>query len=81
MGILDIFKRREHNIKFVHDSDIENYLKTIGLFEEVQKGTMKCVFCGNKISLDNLSILFPEEKSLKVVCSKPKCVNKVNNVR
>ena len=47
-------KRRDFTqkqvLRAVHESDLEQFLDTLGLLQEIDKGTLKCYVCGQKIT-------------------------------
>lgn len=79
MRLLSILRKNKPNIKFVYEDDLENYLKSIGIYGKLSKGQLKCFYCGDTVNLSNLMAVMPIEGSVKVVCSKNACIRKVNN--
>jgi len=71
----------ENNIKkqeldFVHDDDLLPVLERLGLKEDFLAGEIKCVFCGDVITNENLSSFF-EDNGVKFSCNKKVCVDKI----
>jgi hypothetical protein len=79
MRFFSHFFAKKEKLKFVLDSDLEVYLKSLGLYTDIQKGHLKCTFCGDRITIVNLSALVPEKKEIKLVCTKYGCVNRVKS--
>jgi adenylate cyclase class IV len=79
MGLLDIFKKtNEKEVRAVHGDDLENYLKSVGFFEKVKEGKTRCVYCGNKITIENLEVTKKAENGeIKMVCSNPRCTRQI----
>ena len=68
----------EKNIlKAVHDDDLEGVLKGLGILGDFNNQRLKCAFCGDLITWDNLHSLFPDSGAIKCACSKPACVKEL----
>ncbi len=63
-------------VQAVYDDDIEEFLKSIGEYDKVQSGKVKCKYCDSTITIDNISKIYPESGSVKFVCSKSECIIK-----
>jgi len=70
-----------HKIDVVHDSDLEGYLVSLELLDSVKNGIFTCHYCGKKITLDNLSCLFPYDQEIHFCCNEPICFRKVLEMR
>jgi hypothetical protein len=57
----------------VHESDLETYLQSLGLLQDVRAGKIKCQFCGERLTLDRVAAVFPLGGSIKVACDRPAC--------
>lgn len=62
----------------VYGDDIISALKNIDEYDRVIAGKVKCKFCGEKITLDIISAIFPESGDVKYICSSPECITKMN---
>ncbi|QNO14912.1 hypothetical protein HYG86_09070 [Alkalicella caledoniensis] len=60
-------------IKAVHDDDLVNFLQSLGEYDKVIAGTMKCQFCGEIITLDNIQSVFPLDGEVAYCCNSTKC--------
>jgi hypothetical protein len=69
--------RNTSGLKAVQDNDLVGYLKSLGVYDDVLNGKITCVFCGEKINLDNLQALFPKDDKVAMVCSKIICLDKI----
>ncbi len=78
-NIFSYFKKPDSNLKLVYESDLENYLSRLGIADELDGGGLTCVFCGKKVSRDNLSALLPKNGEVKVVCDKAVCIRKMES--
>jgi hypothetical protein len=61
-------------VRAVHDDDLETYLKSLGLFFDLQAGRIKCKFCRQPVTVDTLHALLPESGAIHAICSRPECV-------
>lgn len=64
-------------VKAVHDSDLENLLKSLGMLDGFVAGKFKCAVCGCPVDLDNLGSIFPQDGEIGVSCDNSKCVRVV----
>ena len=61
-------------IKAVHDDDLEELLESLGIKNKFEARELKCTFCQEIITFDNLHSIFPDSGSIKLTCSKSDCV-------
>jgi len=71
--------KNESAVKAIFEDKFHLFLKNIGIYDDIQNGTIKCKFCGDTITFDNIASVFPESGSVKVVCDKPECICEMNN--
>ena len=64
----------KQTLKAVHDDDLEELLKSLGLYSDFMHGKLKCAFCKQVITWDNLHSLFPDSGQIKCTCANPSCV-------
>ena len=62
-------------LRAVHDDDLEELLKGLSLYGDFVHGKLKCAFCSDPITFDNLHSIFPDSGAIKLSCNKPQCVN------
>ncbi|MBA7616184.1 hypothetical protein ES703_23480 [subsurface metagenome] len=77
MKIINFFKKKKENIKMVNDSDLELYLSSLGLLENIRKRKIHCSFCDQVVTMDNLQVLSPCEDKICVICNKKKCLERL----
>lgn len=77
MKIINFFKKKKEKIKLVNDSDLEQYLSSLGLLENIRKRKIHCRFCDQVVTMDNLQVLFPCEDKICVICNKKKCLERL----
>ncbi len=70
----------KQRIKAILDTDVENLLKRTVQFEQLLKGELFCVNCGNIITIDNIGLMLPMKtpEGLKVsfYCDDIDCLKK-----
>ncbi len=72
-------KKDKEIVKAIHDDKLDDFLKSIKVYDDVINGKIKCKFCDGKITLDNLYTVFPESGAIKFACDKASCIAKMNN--
>lgn len=68
---------RKHIIRAVHEQDLGELLKSLGLSELIAKGELTCSICGSIVDLNNLLCLYPSQDEVKVCCKNQKCYEQV----
>jgi hypothetical protein len=68
-------------IRAIHDDDLENFLKGLGINRDFKNGKLSCAYCKETITIDNLHSFFPDSGSIKICCSKPNCVQELFSTR
>ena len=66
-------------IKAIHDVDLVEALKRLGVYEGVRGGAYACIICGRKITLDNLGAIIKLDE-VKFVCDNPACLYKAAKI-
>ena len=72
-----MFKKRwlqREKVKAVHDNDLELFLSSIGVLEQIKEGYHHCIVCSTQISLENLGVVFPKDNKINFVCDRPSCL-------
>ena len=70
-------EQEKKKINAVHERNLVVLLEKIGLFEKVTAGLVKCKFCTNLITPENIHSILPESGGFNLVCDKPECVNEL----
>lgn len=65
-------------VKAVLDNDLSEFLDSIGVLGDIKAGRMKCKFCDEVVTLENLHAIFPDSGNISVICSDPECVKALN---
>lgn len=72
-----INKLPKEKIRAVHDENLETVLEGLGIWSQFKRGELKCKFCKNIITLDNLHSIFPQSGAIKMVCENHDCVREL----
>lgn len=67
-------EKTKTKLKVVHDNDLEELIDSLGLSAKLKAGELKCPFCKDIITIENLHSLFPDSGAIKLTCSRPECV-------
>jgi hypothetical protein len=46
----------------------------LGIYRDFVRGDLKCAFCKDAITWNNLHSIFPDSGAVKCCCDKPRCV-------
>jgi hypothetical protein len=68
--------RKRHHIRAVHDGDLETLLASLGILGEVNRGEIRCVVCGQQVTLQNLGAVLPTEGRIGLSCESRSCLEK-----
>jgi len=76
--LINSFKR--FKIRAVHEDDLMEMLKSMGILEKVEKGEFVCVCCGETININNIEVFFLKHGEKKFVCSKSICISNISKL-
>jgi len=65
---------KEDTIKAVHDDDIEEFFKSLDVYEDFISGKLVCYNCGTTITKENLYSIFPKNDEVTICCDNPECI-------
>ena len=60
-------------IRAVHDDELSDFLRSIGVLDAFEAGDLRCRFCDIVIDETNLHAIFPADNNIYVVCDKATC--------
>ena len=66
-------KQESEKINAVFDKDLEKVLRDLMLFDDLIQGKIRCVFCNQVITMDNLEYIFSKEDKIVIGCSDRNC--------
>ena len=69
--------RPKKAINTIYDDQLETLLKNLGILNSIKQHKKKCKFCGERITLESISYIFPEAGDIKIVCDRPECIGKL----
>jgi len=72
-----MFKKRwiqREKVKAVHDDDLEQFLSSIGVLDQIKKGYHHCIVCNTQITIENLGAVYPKDNKINFVCDRPSCL-------
>ena len=69
--------KKKETLKAVLDSDLDVVLERLGLLRKFDEGELKCSFCGDAVTQDNLHAIYPDRGVVKVSCSRAECVEQL----
>lgn len=64
---------KNKEMRAVHDDDLESLLKSLNVYNDVVTGKFKCLFCQNKITIENIDAIVPYNNSVQFTCDNPEC--------
>ena len=64
---------KNKEMRAVHDDDLESLLKSLNVYNDVVTGKFKCLFCQNKITIENIDAIVPYNNSVQFTCYNPEC--------
>lgn len=67
----------EKTIQTIYDEDLPKLLSDLGLKDDFDNGKIKCNFCGETVTKDNLLTIFSDGKEIKFSCNKESCRVKI----
>ncbi len=69
---------KKEELEFVHDNDLLPVLEKLGLKDNFIAGKIKCEFCGDTITKENLHSFF-ENNGVRFGCNKNACIKDLEN--
>jgi hypothetical protein len=69
---------KREKLKAVHDNDLEQFLSSIGVLDQVIGGYYHCMICDIQITIENLGAIYPKDNKINFVCERLSCLNEIN---
>ncbi len=66
-------KERE-KVQAVHDNQLKEFFSNLGLLQKLKTGDLKCKFCKEPLTNENIYSIFPQGGDIKITCDKPRCI-------
>ena len=76
-----MFKKRwiqREKLRAVHDNDLQQFLSSIGVLDEIRERRHLCSICHTPINIDNLGGVYPEDDKINFVCESLSCLTEMN---
>lgn len=64
-------------MKAVLDTDFENLLRRLEVYDKVVNGEASCEFCKTPVTLSNIAMVFPKDGQVCFCCDKKECTNEI----
>lgn len=64
-------------LKAILDEDFENLLRKLNVYDAVVAGTVACEYCHDKVTIENISMVFPKNGQVCFCCDKKECTNQL----
>lgn len=64
----------KERVDAVHDVDLQSLLRSLGLADDLADGELSCEFCRTPIHLDAVGAIFPNGRTISVVCDSARCM-------
>lgn len=61
----------------VHADDLQNLLLKVGLLDSLNSGKLRCKFCQNSVTEDDIYSVIKDSGQYKVVCERADCVSQL----
>jgi len=63
-------------INFAKRNEIDHYLNEFNI--DLESKEYKCYICGEIVTRENIGMVFPSYKPIRIVCNKPECIEKIS---
>lgn len=68
---------KNNQLNVVHDSDLENLLRSLNVYDAIMSGQKKCLFCETNITMENILSIVPHKGTIEFICNNTKCQAKL----
>ncbi len=65
--------RDRTTVRAVHDDDIENLLRDLGIFDDVLEGKLTCDVCDEQVTLAKVGAIFVRDGVVRIACTNEDC--------
>lgn len=67
---------KKQTVRAVHDADLDELIRNLGLLEPLGKRELRCALCGKSITKEDIACFYAEENEVKVCCKSIECFEK-----
>ena len=71
-------KRETERFELIFEKELEEFLKHQKLYDKLTRGDIKCAFCSETITFENLGAIMVKKGKLIFICSRIECLDKLN---
>lgn len=64
---------KSEEIDAVFGEDMEEFLESLGILNEIAEGTKTCFFCDEKVEIKDIQSVFPADDAIQICCSSYHC--------
>lgn len=66
-----------NELKAVHSSELEKFLYSLDVEDDVVKGKVRCFFCQRTITPNNIGAVIPQTDRVGFCCNSDECFSKL----
>lgn len=64
---------KDNTIKAIFKNDLDEFLEKNNMLDDFNNGKIRCCYCNNVVTKENLYSLIPVDDCLKMCCNNAKC--------
>lgn len=72
---------QREKMRAVHDNDLEQFLSSIGVLDQIKNGNYHCSACDTEITMENLGAIYPKDNKINFVCNRPCCLTEIETTK
>lgn len=61
------------HINAVYSEDMEEFLDSLGILDEIRQGRKACYFCHKNLNIEEIQSVFPFDGDIQLCCNSVKC--------
>lgn len=65
----------------VHKQKLEEFLRSLGMWEPLSRGELHCAVCDATISMDNIGFIIPSGEDILFCCSNTECIYRLRKLK
>ncbi|WP_163538332.1 hypothetical protein [Gracilibacillus sp. YIM 98692] len=74
----EAYSMKTAEINAVYSEELEEFLDSLGVLEEIKNGEKKCYFCNSIVDVSDIQTVFPMDDDVQICCNKSKCNDAFN---
>ena len=67
----------KHKILAVHDANLDEFLRSLELYDALENGELRCNICECQVTRENLGCVYPLGDEIKVCCDRLDCLRHI----